>query len=115
MTVWRVSLKMNDLKALNLLGLARRAGKISLGHDASEAQIKAGGAYACIVSGDASERLKNEMESLCSANKTKLIRTEYTMNELGMCLGSKMTAVLTVNDRGFAERFNELIGRNTDI
>ncbi len=106
---------MNDAKALNLLGLARRAGKISLGHDASEAQIKSGGAYACIVSGDASDRLKNEMESLCRANKTEFISTEYTMNELGKRLGSKKTAVLTVNDRGFAKRFNELIRRNTDI
>ncbi len=31
------------------------------------------------------------------------------MNELGASLGYKTTAVLTLNDRGFAERLTQLI------
>ena len=99
---------MND-KALNLLGMTRRADKISLGHDASVAAIKDGKARLCILSSDASERLKNEMETLCDSRKTDHTVLERTMDEFGAALGCKTTAVLTVNDRGFAERLAQLI------
>lgn len=99
---------MNE-KALNLLGMARRADKISLGHDASVASLKGGKAMLCLLSLDASERLKNEMLTLCDTRKTDGIVLSRTMNELGAALGCKTTAVLTVNDRGFAERLTQLI------
>lgn len=107
---------MNN-KISGLLGMARRANRLSLGHDASEAAIKDLSARVCVVSDDASDRLKEEMRKLCelSPAKPELIFTELTMNELGMCLGAKSTAVLTVNDSGFAERIIELTGRKTDI
>ncbi len=63
MRLWKASLKMNN-KALNLLGMARRADKISLGHDASVTSIKEKKAWLCVLSQDASERLKNEMSRL---------------------------------------------------
>ena len=49
-----------DSKFYNLLGLARRAGKIGWGHDAACDAIKYGKAHLCILTSDASERLKNE-------------------------------------------------------
>ena len=33
--------------------------------------------------------------------------TDYTMDGFGICLGAKKTAVLSVNDRGFAKRITE--------
>lgn len=99
---------MND-KALNMLGMARRADKISLGHDASVSAIKDGKARLCILSSDASERLKDEMSTLCESRKTVHTVFDRTMDELGAALGYKTTAVLTVNDRGFAERLTQLI------
>lgn len=99
---------MNN-KALNLLGMARRADKISLGHDASVASIKEKKAWLCVLSQDASERLKNEMSRLCETGKAECTVIDCTMNELGASLGYKTTAVLTLNDRGFAERLTQLI------
>jgi len=99
---------MND-KALNLLGMARRAGRISLGHDASVASINDGKARLCILSSDSSERLKNEMQTLCESKNSECAVCSRTMDELGAALGYKTTAVLTVNDRGFAERLTQLI------
>ena len=96
MMLWSVNLKMPNDKVLNMLGLARRAGKLSLGHDASEASVKDFSASLCLVSSDASQRLKDEMINLCEQNrlKTRFCQTQYSMNELGMCLGAKTTAVL---------------------
>ena len=49
---------MND-SALSLLGLCRKAGKLSLGHDACKASLNAGAASLCVICTDASERLKD--------------------------------------------------------
>lgn len=98
---------MND-KVLNLLGIARRAGKISIGHDASVTDIKGKKAALCLLSANASERLKDEMSHLCQSFKSAIIISSYSMEELGIALGSKSIAVLTVNDEGFSKRIIEL-------
>ena len=82
-------------KALGLLGLARRAGKLCLGHDAVKAAVQNGTACLCLLSSDASERLCAEIKRT----------TEQYGNR------TKKTAVLAVLDRGFAEKITELIWR----
>ena len=51
---------MMDDKALGLLGIARRAGRLSLGHDAAKGAVLAGRARLCLISADASDRLERE-------------------------------------------------------
>ena len=65
----------------------------------------------CILASDSSERLKDEFISLCekTGGKTPALTLGCTMNDLGRGLGAKMTAVLTVNDGGFARKITELI------
>lgn len=41
---------MMDDKALGLLGIARRAGRLSLGHDAAKGAVLAGRARLCLIS-----------------------------------------------------------------
>lgn len=106
---------MTQNKIKGLLGLCRAAGKVSLGHDACESSMKSGGASLCLVSSDASERLKTEMQRTSEMENIPLAFLPLTMEETAMCMGTKKTAVLSVNDSGFAERLQELIGRETDI
>lgn len=98
-------------KVSGILGIARRASKLSLGHDAAETAIKDFKAKLCLVAVDASDRLKEEFTHICenTNGRTPLIITAYTMDEIGMCLGSKKTAVLTVDDLGFAQKTENLI------
>lgn len=98
---------MNN-KILNLIGIARRAGKVSIGHDASVTDLKSGKAKLCLLSSSASQRLKDEMAHLCEMFSSEIIVSAYTMEELGASLGTKSIAVLTVNDEGFAKRITEL-------
>lgn len=104
---------MTDSKQNGLLGLARRAGKISLGHDAALTAVKQHSAHLCLVASDASERLYTEFARAVQAfgGNVPLIKSDYTMAQFGQVLGTKTTAVLTVDDRGFAARIAELIGR----
>lgn len=101
---------MQTDKLAGLLGLARRANKLSLGHDAVLDSIKAGTAELCLLSSDASERLHKELVR-ASENLTRagipIYITDYTMDGFGQVLGAKKTAVLSVNDRGFAKRITE--------
>lgn len=101
---------MQTDKLAGLLGLARRAGKLSLGHDAVLDSMKGGSAELCLLSSDASGRLYKELvrasENLTQAH-VPIYVTDYTMDGFGMCLGAKKTAVLSVNDRGFAKRITE--------
>lgn len=97
-----------------LLGLARRAGKISLGHDATEESLKSGKAYLCLLASDASERLLEEMKRTVQmfSENTVVLQTEYSKFELSQSVGAKPVAVLTVNDEGFAKAIEKQIGRD---
>ncbi|MGN0571442.1 MAG: L7Ae/L30e/S12e/Gadd45 family ribosomal protein [Candidatus Fimenecus sp.] len=105
---------MTDSKVNGLLGLARRAGKVSLGHDAALTAVKQRAAFLCLVASDASERLYTEFARAVQAfgGNIPLLKSDYTMAEFGQAMGTKTTAVLTVNDQGFAGRISELIGRD---
>lgn len=89
--------------------MARRAGKLSLGHDAAKASLVAGRAQLCILSCDTSERLKDEFKNLSEANegKTPIIISNRTMLELGHAVGSK-AGVIAVDDAGFSKRLEQL-------
>ena len=49
-------------KLLSLLGMCRRAGKLSCGHDAAMGSIRSKSAKLCLLSSDSSQRLRNEIE-----------------------------------------------------
>ena len=102
---------MND-KFLNLLGMARRGGKLSLGHDAAISSIVKNKAKLCIMSSEGSDRLKKEMAHACSFENKNIpvLITKYETLTLSKAIGSK-AAVMTVDDEGFAKtlqiRYNE--------
>lgn len=98
-------------RVLGLLGIARRASALSLGHDAAKSSVLSGNARLCLLSADASERLKEEFSAACGQAKRKMqIRhIPYSMDEIGKCSGAARTAVLTVNDTGLAHKIIQLV------
>lgn len=98
---------MND-KFLSLLGLARRGGRLSLGHDAVISSVVKNKAKLCVLSCEASQRLQNEIKHACTFENKNIpvIITEYSLNELSMSVGSK-AAVISVDDEGFAKALRE--------
>ena len=95
-------------KFLNMLGLCRKAGKLSGGHDAAFGAIQSGKAAACYLTQDASERLKQEFrETVVYDGRTvPLVELPCTMHDIQSATGSKF-AVFTVDDQGFANRLSE--------
>ena len=99
-----------DSNFYNLLGLARRAGKIGWGHDAAIGAVKYGKAHLCILTSDASERLKSEFIRACNIDGKNIPvqEVEKTMDEMKGIIGVR-AGVLTVNDEGFAKSLNKYI------
>ena len=101
---------MQNKKYLSMLGMARRAGRLSMGHDLAEKSIKAKKAKLLIFAGDISPRLKNEFYTLSERYHPGLIAMsiDETISQLHSALGYK-AGVITVNDENFAKRIIELI------
>ena len=98
-------------KALSLLGLARRAGKLSLGHDATLASVKAKRAALVILSADASER---HIRSLRGAGYAgPLASLPQSADELSAAVG-KNCCILALEDAGFGAALMKTI-REEDI
>ncbi|MBR5272680.1 MAG: ribosomal L7Ae/L30e/S12e/Gadd45 family protein [Clostridia bacterium] len=98
----------ND-RYLQMLGIAKRAGLLSQGHDVCVDAVKKGKACMCLFASDASERLVQEFERLLrSMSRTIPIkRLNYSMSEIGYALSYK-TAVITINDEGIANKLNAI-------
>ncbi len=97
---------MND-KLLSLLGIARRAGKLSLGFDAASDSMKSGKTKLLLLAADLSERTIRSISNTANQTATKVINTNIPMQQLGAAIG-KTTGIISVNDQGFAEKMKTL-------
>ena len=89
-------------KIFGMIGLAKRAGKVSTGSFICLKAIRSGRAKLVIIAGDASENTKKSICDSCSYYKVKLI--EFSdMGSLGHATGGGDRAVVSVNDNNFAK------------
>ncbi|NLA76886.1 MAG: 50S ribosomal protein L7ae [Clostridiales bacterium] len=98
-------------KQVGMLGLCRKAGKLSVGHDAVIQAIVASQAKLCLLAVDASERLKNEITHSASfgGKNIPVKLMPLGMEDVYFAVGTK-AAVLSVNDEGFAKKIMQLFG-----
>ncbi|MCM1115323.1 MAG: ribosomal L7Ae/L30e/S12e/Gadd45 family protein [Clostridium sp.] len=97
-------------KIFSMLGMARRAGKLAMGHDMAEKSIKTHKAKAVIFCSDVSERLINEFQKTIenAGADIPVLETDITMNEIHFSIGYK-AGVMTLDDSNFAKRVIELL------
>lgn len=89
-------------KLLGLLGIARRAGKITTGFDAVAAQIAAGECGVVLIAGDLSEKTKKELRFAANGKQVPFLQLELTKDELSKGLGfCKPIGVVSLEERGF--------------
>lgn len=95
---------------LSMLGFARRAGKLSMGHDMAEKAIKSHKAEIIIFCSDASPRLVSEFEKTIenARAETQLFTADITMAEIHFSIGYK-AGVMTLDDKNFSKRVIELL------
>lgn len=95
-------------KLLGMLGLAKRAGKVSTGTFICEKMIKSRTARLVLLAEDASDNTKKSILNSCEFYKIKVIELS-DMESLGHAVGAKaQRAVVSVNDENFAKAISDI-------
>ena len=95
-------------KLLGLLGLARRAGKVTYGFDAVLKDVAAGKAEMVILTSDAAPRTAKNIEETCGRFDTRVFVVPCDKMALGHAIGRGDTAVAAVTDKAFSARVSEI-------
>ena len=95
--------------------MCRRASRLACGHDAAKGAILSKHAKLCLISSDASERLLNEIKREAEFDDRNIpVRVLCSnMEEIGLATGLK-SAVMTVNDEGFAKTMLGLLDNTAE-
>ena len=106
---------MNNAKWLSMLGLARRAGKLAMGHDLALQSVRDGKAQLVLTARNASPRLVREFETAGQkrAKAPRMRALPCTIDEIHFALGYR-AGVLTVEDAGFAARIEDCLLYTSD-
>ena len=96
-------------KALNLLGLMRKANRISLTEDKCREDIKNKRSQLVLTASDCSERVSVKIRELCEICNVRYLAVDYTKADLAAAAGSGLCSVISINDSGFAKAFLELV------
>ncbi|MCQ4021979.1 MULTISPECIES: ribosomal L7Ae/L30e/S12e/Gadd45 family protein [unclassified Ruminococcus] len=99
---------MND-RFLSLLGLCRRAGKITIGSDPTIESVKKGEARLVLFAKNASANTRKNVLGAAIQSGVKVIDIDYDKEDISVSLG-KLCAVASVNDEGFAKKLLSLAG-----
>jgi len=94
-------------RLMNLLGIARRAGKLDLGAEAAKQAVRRRRAKLVLLSADLSRRTGETVRAEAENAGVPAAPLEAGMDEVEAALG-KRTGVIAVNDRGFAEALRKL-------
>ncbi len=96
-------------KALNMLGLMRRANAIQIGEDKTGAAVKAGKAKLLLLAADASDNARRRAETFISGRNVQLVPLPFDKAELSERLGVNGCSMAAVTDLGFANAFVKLL------
>lgn len=86
---------------LGLLGLAKKAGKVESGDEATRAAVTSGAARIVLIASDASERTRETFRFIAESASVPSVCVGETRADLGNALGKRPCAVVAVCDMGF--------------
>ena len=91
---------MDNKRALSMIGLAQKAGKVASGEFSTEKAVKEHKAYMVIVADDSSDKTKKNFNKICEYYKVPvyLFINKYY---LGHAIGKEFRASLAILDEGF--------------
>lgn len=96
---------MND-RALNMLGLCARAGKLVTGEKAVVQAVRSGACYVVLLDGGVAKNGDKAVSQACESHGVPLLRAEP--GRLGRAIGRPGRMAAGVTDPGMAQRIIEL-------
>ena len=98
-------------KALNYMGLARKAGLIELGEEPVGAAARAQHARLVVVAKDASDHTWRRALSYVAGTEQLCIRVDMTKDQLGLAVGRTSLAVAAFTNPALALAFVKALGQ----
>ena len=92
-------------KALNLLGLMRKANAVQIGETDARAAARAGSAKLLILASDASDNAKSRAKGFVYGKGIPLITVPFLKEEISAHVGKSGCSMAAVCDLGFADSF----------
>ena len=96
-------------KALNLLGLMRKANAVQIGETDAGAAARAGSAKLLILASDASDNAKGRAKGFVYGKGIPLITVPFIKEEISAHVGKSGCSMAAVCDSGFADSFIKLL------
>ena len=93
-------------RAMNMLGLCARAGRLVTGEKAVVQLVRGKGAYLVLLDGAASNNAVKAVSQACDTYSTPLVRT--SPDELGDAVGKPGRMAVAITDERMAARVREL-------
>lgn len=88
--------------ALNLIGLALKAGRLEIGEDPVSTACRAHSAKVVLLASDAAENSIRRAEKFAQTGKVFCVTTPFSKAELGHSTGRTSCAMLALTDAGLA-------------
>ncbi len=100
-------------KALGLIGLAKRAGRIAAGEEAVKDSVRFGKAQVVILASDASDNTRKNITDSCKYYGVPYY-VAYTKEVLGHAIGNNFNAAIAVLDSGFSQNIEKYLQQSID-
>lgn len=99
---------MNNERMLNLIGLAMRSRKVTLGQDAVFAKLPNENLKMIFLASDAGNNTKKKVHDKAKTYNATLV-DQFSSEELSKAIGKENRRVLLVTDKGFINKFKEYL------
>lgn len=103
---------MSADRALELLGLMRRAGKLELGEMNVGAAVRERRAKLLLLAPDAGANARDRAEGFSAGHRVPLVKLPFTKDALSAALGKANTVMAAVTDAGFAKALEKCLDGN---
>lgn len=101
-------------KALSLLGMAMRAGKLVTGDETVLKSVQQGKAKLVIAAGDASDNTKKKFRDKCATYNVKLVEA-FDRITIGDAIGKSERVLIAVTDAGFSKSIVQSLSQPTEV
>ena len=101
-------------KAIGLLGLARKAGKLQTGEETVSAMLIEKHARLTVLARDAGEAVSRKVRGLAAGSRQRILTLPYDKLTLGAALGRPVVSVAAFSDVSFALAFIKALPAGTD-
>ncbi len=92
-------------RALNYIGLAKKAGSIEVGETNSGAAIRAGKGRVLLLASDASDNARRRAENYIHETQTPLVTLPFSKSDLSQITGDTGCSMAVITDFGLAAAF----------